>query len=164
MIVPISKLADKNVARVAIFDVDGTLMDINHRRKYVESDHKNWKKFFEYMEFDTIRDDVFQLAHALEADGYVIIVCSGRNERHRELTEKQLAFGKLKYEALMMRADDDYRPDWEVKREMLARMRNEGLHPKIAVDDRPSVVMMWREHGLTCYWSSWWVGNLGCQN
>ena len=108
MIVPISKLADKNVARVAIFDVDGTLMDINHRRKYVESEQKDWKKFFEYMEFDTIRDDVFQLAHALEADGYVIIVCSGRNERHRELTKKQLAFGKLKYEALMMRADDDY--------------------------------------------------------
>ena len=151
MIVPISKLADKNVARVAIFDVDGTLMDINHRRKYVESDHKNWKKFFEYMEFDTIRDDVFQLAHALHNDGYVIIVCSGRNEKHREITEKQLAFGKLEYQALMMRGDDDYRPDWEVKREMLARMRNEGLHPKIAVDDRPSVVMMWREHGLTCF-------------
>ena len=134
--------------RVAIFDVDGTLMDINHRRKYVEGEQKDWKKFFEYMEFDTIRDDVFQLAHALHKDGYVIIVCSGRNEKHREITEKQLAFGKLKPQALMMRADDDYRPDWEVKREMLADMRNEGLDPKIAVDDRPSVVSMWREHGL----------------
>ena len=151
MIVPISKLADKNVARVAIFDVDGTLMDINHRRKYVESDHKNWKKFFEYMEFDTIRDDVFQLAHALHNDGYVIIVCSGRNEKHREITEKQLAFGKLKYQALMMRGDADYRPDWEVKREMLAEIRNSGFDPKISVDDRPSVVSMWRDHGLTCF-------------
>ena len=151
MIVPISKLADKNVARVAIFDVDGTLMDINHRRKYVESEQKDWKKFFEYMEFDTIRDDVFQLAHALQESGYVIIVCSGRNEKHRELTKKQLAFGKLEYEALMMRGDADYRPDWEVKQEMLDRMRDEGLDPKIAVDDRPSVVMMWRDNGLTCF-------------
>ena len=123
------------MSRVAIFDVDGTLMDINHRRKYVESEQKDWKKFFEYMEFDTIRDDVFQLAHALHDSGYVIIVCSGRNEKHRELTEKQLAFGKLEYHALMMRGNDDYRPDWEVKREMLADMRNEGLDPKIAVDD-----------------------------
>ena len=137
--------------RVAIFDVDGTLMDINHRRKYVESDQKNWKKFFEYMEFDTIRDDVFQLAHALHNDGYVIIVCSGRNEKHREITEKQLAFGKLKYQALMMRGDADYRPDWEVKREMLAEIRNSGFDPKISVDDRPSVVSMWRDHGLTCF-------------
>ena len=123
------------MSRVAIFDFDGTLMDINHRRKYVESEQKDWKKFFEYMEFDTIRDDVFQLAHALHDSGYVIIVCSGRNEKHRELTEKQLAFGKLEYHALMMRGNDDYRPDWEVKREMLADMRNEGLDPKIAVDD-----------------------------
>ena len=103
------------------------------------------------MQCDTIRDDVFQLAHALHDSGYVIIVCSGRNEKHRELTEQQLAFGKLEYHALMMRGNDDYRPDWEVKQEMLADMRNEGLDPKIAVDDRPSVVMMWRDHGLTCF-------------
>ena len=51
----------------------------------------------------------------------------------------------------MMRGDDDYRPDWEVKQEMLDRMRDEGLDPKIAVDDRPSVVMMWRDNGLTCF-------------
>ena len=137
--------------RVAIFDVDGTLMDINHRRKYVQGDKKDWKSFFDYMEFDTIRDDVFQLAHALHNDGYVIIVCSGRNEKYREITEKQLAFGKLEYQALMMRGDDDYRPDWEVKREMLAEIRNSGFDPKIAVDDRPSVVTMWRDHGLTCF-------------
>ena len=146
------------MSRVAIFDVDGTLMNIEHRRKYVESEQKDWKKFFEYMEFDTIRDDVFQLAHALHDSGYVIIVCSGRNEKHRELTEKQLAFGKLEYHALMMRGNDDYRPDWEVKREMLADMRNEGLDPKIAVDDRPSVVSMWRDHGLTCFDVGGWDG------
>ena len=62
--------------RVAIFDVDGTLMNIEHRRKYVTGEKKDWKSFFDYMEFDTIRDDVFHLAHALHKDGYVIIVCS----------------------------------------------------------------------------------------
>ena len=111
--------------RVAIFDVDGTLMNIEHRRKYVSGDKKDWKSFFDYMEFDTIRDDVFHLAHALQKDGYHIFVCSGRNEKHRDITEKQLAFGKLDYQVLMMRADDDYRPDYEVKAEMLTKMRFE---------------------------------------
>ena len=67
--------------RVAIFDVDGTLMNIEHRRKYVSGDKKDWKSFFDYMEFDTIRDDVFHLAHALQNDGYHIFVCSGRKEK-----------------------------------------------------------------------------------
>ena len=137
--------------RVAIFDVDGTLMNIEHRRKYVSGDKKDWKSFFDYMEFDTIRDDVFHLAHALQKDGYHIFVCSGRNEKHRDITEKQLAFGKLDYQVLMMRADDDYRPDYEVKAEMLTKMRESGFDPRIAVDDRPSVVKMWRDEGLTCF-------------
>ena len=137
--------------RVAIFDVDGTLMNIEHRRKYVSGDKKDWKSFFDYMEFDTIRDDVFHLAHALQNDGYHIFVCSGRNEKHREITEKQLAFGKLKPQVLLMRADDDYRPDYEVKAEMLTKMRESGFDPRIAVDDRPSVVKMWRDEGLTCF-------------
>jgi FMN phosphatase YigB (HAD superfamily) len=137
--------------RVAIFDVDGTLMNIEHRRKYVTGEKKDWKSFFDYMEFDTINDNVFHLAHALHRDGYIIMVCSGRNEKHREITEKQLAFGKLKPQVLLMRADDDYRPDYEVKAEMLAKIKDSGFNPKIAVDDRPSVVKMWRDEGLTCF-------------
>lgn len=144
--------------RVAIFDVDGTLMNIEHRRKYVSGDKKDWKSFFDYMEFDTIRDDVFHLAHALQKDGYHIFVCSGRNEKHRDITEKQLAFGKLDYQVLMMRADDDYRPDYEVKAEMLTKMRESGFDPRIAVDDRPSVVKMWRDEGLTCFDVGGWDG------
>ena len=54
-------------------------------------------------------------------------------------------------ELYMMRGDQDYRPDYEVKQEMLDRMRKEGLDPKISVDDRPSVVKMWRQNGLTTF-------------
>ena len=50
---------------IYIFDVDGTLMDIDHRRKYVEGDKKDFKKFFEYMPFDTPRPEIFDLAHKL---------------------------------------------------------------------------------------------------
>ena len=116
--------------RVAVFDVDGTLMDINHRRKYVSGDKKDWKSFFDYMEFDTINDHVFHLAHALKNDGYEIVVVSGRNERHREITEKQLAFGKLDYRKLIMRPDDDYTPDYIFKKVVLDEMRKADLDPQ----------------------------------
>jgi len=137
--------------RVAVFDVDGTLMDINHRRKYVLGDKKDWKSFFDYMEFDTINDHVFHLAHALKNDGYEIVVVSGRNERHREITEKQLAFGKLDYRKLIMRPDDDYTPDYIFKKVVLDEMRKADLDPQFAVDDRPSVVKMWRDNGVPCF-------------
>lgn len=137
--------------RVAVFDVDGTLMDINHRRHYVSGEKKDWKSFFDYMQFDTINDHVFHLAHALHNDGYDIVVVSGRNERHREVTEQQLAFGKLEYKALIMRPDDNYEPDHVFKKEILDKMREAGLDPQFAVDDRPTVVRMWRDNEVPVF-------------
>jgi hypothetical protein len=48
-----------------------------------------------------------------------------------------------------MRKDKDYRPDTKVKAEMLETLRNQGFNPVMAFDDRPSVIRMWKEHGLT---------------
>jgi len=137
--------------RVAVFDVDGTLMNIQHRRHYVAGPDKDWPAFFRAMDLDTINDHVFQLAHALKNDGYEIVVVSGRNERHREITEHQLAFGKLQYKTLIMRPDDNYDPDFVFKKQILDTMRESGLDPQFSVDDRPSVVQMWRENGVPCF-------------
>ena len=49
-----------------------------------------------------------------------------------------------------MRRVGDYRPDVEIKKEMLDRIRKGGFRPCIAIDDRDCVVAMWRAEGLTC--------------
>lgn len=137
--------------RIAIFDVDGTLMNVNHRRHYVSGKDKDWPAFFDAMEFDTINDHVFHMAHALHNDDYNIIVVSGRNEKHREITEKQLAFGKLSYSELIMRPDNNYEPDFVFKKSVLDAFVEADMKPQFAVDDRPSVVQMWRENGVPCF-------------
>jgi phosphoglycolate phosphatase-like HAD superfamily hydrolase len=137
--------------RLAIFDVDGTLMNIQHRRHYVAGPDKDWPAFFDAMEFDTINDHVFHMAHALHNDDYNIIVVSGRNEKHREITEKQLAFGKLSYSELIMRPDNNYEPDFVFKKTILDAFVEADMKPQFAVDDRPSVVQMWRENGVPCF-------------
>jgi hypothetical protein len=48
-----------------------------------------------------------------------------------------------------MRADGDYRPDVEVKREMLRGIQGQGYDVRLVVDDRPSVIEMWKAEGLT---------------
>ena len=130
--------------RIAVFDVDGTLMDVNHRRHYVSGKDKDWPAFFRAMDLDT-------MAHALHNDGYDIIVVSGRNEKHREITEHQLAFGKLDYVKLIMRPDDNYEPDFVFKKSVLDALVEADLKPQFAVDDRPSVVQRWRENGVPCF-------------
>src|SRR3546814_10049061 len=48
-----------------------------------------------------------------------------------------------------MRKDADTRPDHVVKEEILQQIIDDGYQPILAVDDRPSVVAMWRSKGIT---------------
>jgi hypothetical protein len=50
-----------------------------------------------------------------------------------------------------MRPDDDYTPDYIFKKVVLDEMRKADLDPQFAVDDRPSVVQMWRDNGVPCF-------------
>ncbi len=132
-----------------IFDVDGTLMDIEHRRHFVVQRPKDFDAFREATSQDTAKEDIFAVAKALKAAGHRIIISSGRNKSQRAVTLKQLMAQGLVFDALYMRSDSDYRPDHEVKSQMLDKMRKEGFNPTMAFDDRQQVVDMWRERGLT---------------
>ena len=47
-------------------------------------------------------------------------------------------------------ANDNHRPDHQVKGELLDRLRADGWEPIMAFDDRNQVVRMWREKGIPC--------------
>ena len=131
-----------------IFDVDGTLMDINHRKKFVEQRPKDWKSFRAETPNDTPHKDIFQIAIALQKAGHNIIIASGRNESQREVTVKQLNRQGLIFVDMFMRADKNFISDVDLKRGMLQKMKDKGLNPEIVFDDRTSVVDMWRQEGL----------------
>tara|TARA_B110000495_G_scaffold7108_1_gene5226 strand:- start:386 stop:820 length:435 start_codon:yes stop_codon:yes gene_type:complete len=131
-----------------IFDIDGTLMDISHRKQFVESKPKDWNSFREETPNDTPIKEVFQVAIALQKAGHNIIIASGRNKSQRAITMKQLMKEGLVFIDLFMRSDKDFRSDVILKREMLGAMRRKGLNPKMVFDDRNSVVQMWRDEGL----------------
>ena len=142
-----------------IFDIDGTLADVSHRRRHVQGGNKDWGRFFEEMVNDPPLADVCLLAemlgdHPLVNQGAVkLFVFSGRPDTHRAQTEKWLSVHVRslfeKAEAILMRAGDDRRPDTEVKRDMLNHIRGQGYDPRLVIDDRPSVIAMWKEEGLT---------------
>ena len=97
---------------------------------------------------DTPNLDVFAVAKSLHQAGHNIIIASGRNKSQRAITLKQLMSEGLVFRAIYLRSDSDYRPDTEVKAQMLDKMKAEGWNPELVFDDRTSVVDMWREKGL----------------
>lgn len=134
-----------------IFDVDGTLMDIEHRRQFVTQRPKDFKSFREHTQFDTRKEDIFAVADALQAQGHRILISTGRIKSEHDITVKQIRDGGIDFEAIYMRSDTDYRPDDELKEGYLEKMRRDGYNPTMAFDDRQRVVDMFRSKGLTVF-------------
>lgn len=142
--------------KAIIFDIDGTLADLSHRLHHVQGGKKDWPAFFGAMADDTVIEPVADHLR-LCADRYPIILCSGRPEDYRAVTEKWLADSAIEYSALYMRAAGDYRPDDVVKSQLLDGILADGYEPILVVDDRPRVISMWRRRGLTCFQCREWV-------
>lgn len=140
-----------------IFDIDGTLAVIDHRLHHVTNGAKDWKAFFDAMGDDTPNMSIFSILYGAIDMGHSVFVVSGRPDDYREMTETWLyekgdvdTDGPLKIEALLMRRAGDHRPDDVVKREILNNIRGQGFEPAFVVDDRQSVVDMWRSEGVLC--------------
>lgn len=136
--------------RAVIFDIDGTLADASHRLHHITGGKRDWDAFFGTMGDDTPVEPICDLLTYL-IDKTAIVLCSGRPETYRGVTEAWLhRAGIVGYDALYMRPAGDFRPDHIVKAQLLAGMREDGFEPWLAIDDRPSIVAMWRENGITC--------------
>lgn len=134
-----------------IFDVDGTIADVEHRRHYVATKPKNWKAFNAAMSLDQPIEPVVLVLRSLASlPMNRVVLCSGRGEENRHVTEWWLDMHAIPYHALYMRAEKDNRADYIVKEELLHRLRVDGYDPEMVFDDRNSVVAMWRRNGLIC--------------
>jgi hypothetical protein len=131
------------------FDIDGTLADINHRVHYWRESPKNWAMFKSEMINDTPIEPICFMARSMSLLGHHVILCSGRGEETREVTENWLNKHNIKFKKLYMRAEKDYRSDDIVKKELLDQIVVDfGQKPDIWFDDRPRVVKMLRENGV----------------
>ena len=135
--------------KCAIFDLDGTICDHQHRRHFVVNKPKNYKAFHDACLEDTPHQYVLDLLTIVSAR-YAIVLCSGRPDSHRFMTEKWLEYYHIRYNTLYMRKAGDTRADAIVKKEMLDQIRN-FWNPVFAVDDRPSVLFMWRKNGVPAF-------------
>ena len=138
--------------KTVLFDVDGTLASIDHRRAYLAKSPPDWKAFNAEMGNDVPNANVASLYKALwSSNCYELILVTGRNERSRALTEQWLVWNEIPFSRLLMRADRDQRADHVIKEELLDLLLSEGKEIAFTVDDRQQVVDMWRRRGITCF-------------
>lgn len=142
-----------------IFDLDGTLALIEHRRHIIEDpsrDDSKWRRFYAACDKDQPNEPVIRVMESLRlfAD---ILIFSGRSDEVRDKTTAWLvnhtSFTTSDLEtALVMRQEGDYTADDVLKKRWLAGMLIEDRQRLVATfDDRDRVVQMWRDQGITCF-------------
>ena len=135
------------MTQTIICDLDGTLCNIEHRRHLVEGEKKNWKLFFDEMHKDTANAwCVLLLAAMRSRPATEIVFVTGRPDSHKGMTEEWLSRHGFAGNDLFMRKTGDYRPDWQIKEEILNKHLKDRLI-LFVIDDRKQVVDMWRRNG-----------------
>jgi hypothetical protein len=142
-----------------IFDLDGTLALIEHRRHFVERDRdqQDWPAFFAACGDDVPNKPVIELFDSLRWRGCELWIFSGRSDEVRDLTIAWLlghtnsTLRELGEGQLMMRRAGDYTPDFELKQQWIdAILPEDRARLVMAFDDREQVVQMWRANGICC--------------
>jgi hypothetical protein len=134
-----------------VIDLDGTLADITHRLHLMQA--KDWEGGNALLHLDGIHEDVARVIRLATHCG--VIVLSARNEKTREATRRWLDANQLYPDHLLLRPEGDYRPDHELKLELLARhfgsldvARREVW---VILEDRTKVVEAYRNAGFNCW-------------
>ncbi len=130
-----------------ICDIDGVLAMMKHPGK--KFDFEDIPFCTRVMSSNKADWRLISLINLLCAKGIVIVLATGRPDRYRKVTQDWLSEHKVKYEYLHMRRNGSNKSDADEKLGML-RIIERSYHVWFAIEDRNSVVAMWRQQGLLC--------------
>jgi len=137
-----------------VVDLDGTLFNHDHRVHLAHA--KQWEAYHSLLVEDKVNPDIELFLNRMVPNWINLAYCTGRPERWRNLTiEHMRKSGVPAPEALLMRPDDNWLPDWELKPRLLEKyFRSRELtlvSVDFVLDDRDRVVEAWRNYGLPCW-------------
>ena len=143
--------------KIVIFDLDGTIANIDKRRSLAKSWVNNkidWDIFLDpniIKDFDVPNMPVVRIADMFAKQDYTIYIMSGRSDATFQTTVDWLSDYGVPYDVLIMRPKKYlYIKDSVLKQKWLDDL---GIKDDVfaVFDDRNQVVDMWRKNGLTCF-------------
>ena len=131
---------DPSLPQAIIVDIDGTIARMAGRSPF------EWSRVGE----DIPNDDVIDIVRQLSDENRIIIM-SGRDESCRLQTEEWLDSNlQLPYDMLLMRPAGNMEKDTVIKERLYNDHVKGSYFISCVIDDRSSVVGMWRGLGLRC--------------
>jgi len=143
-----------------IFDLDGTIANIDARRKLcVKPNGKmDFKQFFDPKNIDLYlpNDPVIQTLQTLHDAGFKIVIFSGRSKSTKDATKEWLQKFNVPFHVLKMRPTSNnfaFMKDDLLKKHWLDTIfPGDEVNRIISVfDDRDQVVDMWRSNNIPCF-------------
>ena len=155
-----------------IFDLDGTLANIDARRKLATKPNGklDWDIFFDAsnISLDVPNEPVVKMAQMFAENDFNVVIFSGRNDRSFHTTKEWLDLNQVPFDLLVMRPDKFKDESWPIAdgnpaTKDMRFMPDEILKKKmldtfvdiddvfLVVDDRNKVVKMWRDLGLNVF-------------
>jgi len=145
----INETKEVYMANTIIFDLDGTLANIDARRDMaIGVDGKmNWDVFFHpsHISFDKPNPQVIKSAQLFKDSGFRIFIFSGRNDRSFHATKQWLKAHKVPFDLLVMRPDKFKDESWPVAHGNKATPKMRGM-PDEVLKRLPACVILTNEH------------------
>ncbi|MFK0252858.1 HAD family acid phosphatase [Streptomyces sp. NPDC090445] len=139
--------------QLAVFDIDNTLADTDHRQHFLERRPRDWEGFFAAAPADPPLARGVALAVERAADCEIVYL-TGRPERCRADTVEWLTRHGLPEGRLWMRRNGDRRPARTTKLEVL-RQISRGREVRMLVDDDELVCQAARAAGFRVVPATW---------
>ncbi len=143
--------------KIYIFDLDGTLALIDHRRPILSNKlNKNrWDDFYKACVNDSTHSCIMDIFIMLLDNNHNVHIWSGRSDLVWVETIEWMNYRLPSYlhsaYQLKMRPQGDFTPDEELKQGWLDELsQNERNRIACVFDDRDKIVAMWRSNGITC--------------
>jgi hypothetical protein len=130
-----------------IVDMDGVLSDASGRQHFLEGPIPRWEAFFQACGEDEPIPEALELVRLFDPS-LAIVLLTARPVRVRRQTLDWLRRHPVRWDLLIMREEDDWSSSHTFKRMELGELQRSGFQPRLAIDDDPRNIDMYRKAGV----------------
>ncbi|MBO0886885.1 MAG: hypothetical protein J2O38_05765 [Acidimicrobiales bacterium] len=132
-----------------VFDVDGVLSDAARRQHFLSGARRDWDAFFEACGDDPLIEETARLLELLDSS-LLVVLLTARPQRVQPQTLAWLRHYELRWDLLIMRDPADHAFARDFKHSAVRHLREAGFDLRLAFEDDPRNIEMYREEGVPC--------------